>query len=67
MATNQTRFRTLDRVAADPRVREVYSDSDGIWVYFVPGWNFEGCSGIRGDTVRHVLEQFRDIEEGETY
>lgn len=44
MATNQTRFKTLDKVAKDPRVKEVYQDSDGIWVYFVPGGTSRGAA-----------------------
>jgi 3-hydroxyisobutyrate dehydrogenase-like beta-hydroxyacid dehydrogenase len=61
---NRTRFKTLDRVAADPRVKKVYQDSDGIWIDLAEGFNFEDCSSIRRDTVREALNDFARVEEG---
>lgn len=63
---NKTGFKSLDKIAADPRVEEVYQDSDGIWVYLVRGYNYEDCSGLRGDTCKDLLERFRDVRDGES-
>lgn len=66
-SSNRTRFKSLDKVAADPRVARVEQDSDGIWVYLADGFNFEGCSAVRGDTVSEALEDFARVEEGAPY
>lgn len=62
---NKTSFKSLDKIASDPRVEEVYQDSDGIWVDLAPGYNFEDCSSIRRDTVKDVMADFARVEEGE--
>jgi hypothetical protein len=61
---NRTRFKTLDRIAADKRCEKIYQDSDGIWVDLAPGYNFEECSGLRGDTVAEVHDKWRLVEDG---
>ncbi len=65
---NHTRYKTLDRVAADPRILKVWDEGDdGVWASLVQGYNYEGCSALHGWTVHEVLDQHRDIDEGETY
>jgi hypothetical protein len=64
---NRTRFKTLDRIARDDRCAYVREDSDGVWVGLANGYNFEGQSAIRGDTVASVLSDWRRVEEGEPY
>jgi hypothetical protein len=64
---NRTRFKTLDRIAADKRCAYVSEDSDGIWVGLSNGYNFEGQSAIRGDSVAAVVDDWRRVEQGEPY
>lgn len=64
---NKTPYKTLDRIAADPRVVKVYEDNDGIWADLADGYNFEGCSALRGDSVKRVMDDFGRIEEGAPY
>lgn len=62
---NRTTYKTMDRVAKDDRVEKVYEDSDGIWIDLAPGFHFEDCSAIRGDTVKSALVQFDRVEVGD--
>lgn len=64
---NHTGLKTLDKVASDKRVTNVWEDEDGIWVDLADGYNFEGCSCLRGDTAASVLRDFARIEEGAPY
>ncbi len=64
---NKTNFKSLDRIAASPKVSHVEEDSDGIWIYLQPGWNFEGCSAVREDTVRSAISHFAMVEVGDPY
>lgn len=77
-AKNPTRFKTLDPVAADPRVSSLEVDSDGVLVVTLkPGFvAWDGDSSVRGMrsmyptihawTVRELLARFRHIEARET-
>lgn len=67
MGPNNTKHRKLDKVAGDRKVLLVSEDDDGIWVDLADGYNFEGCSGIRGDSVGDVLKQFARVEAGSPY
>jgi hypothetical protein len=67
MGSNLTPYRSLDKVAKDPRVLKVYEDSDGIWVDLAPGFNFEGMSSLRRDTAAGVLLDWRGVENGEPH
>jgi len=59
---NLTRFRTLDVVAADPRVVEVWDEGeDGIWIALARGWNAEGCSCVHAWRVSDALRDFRAL------
>ena len=43
---NQTGLKALDKLAADPRVKNIWSEDDDLWLELVKGWNAEGCSCI---------------------
>lgn len=65
---NKTRFKTLDKLAADHRIEEVWDEGDdGLWANLIPGYNVEGCSGIHAETCKGLLEEARLIEAGEPY
>jgi hypothetical protein len=42
------------------RVVEIYKDDDGWWANLAPGWTVDGCSGVREDTKRQLLERIKD-------
>lgn len=51
---NATDWRTLDRVAQDPRVAEVWAEADGgVWLALAPGWNHGGAGSVRADGFRY--------------
>jgi hypothetical protein len=60
---NMTRYKTLDRLAADPRVIEIWDEGeDGLWATLADDWwNWDagGTSGVHAETVRDLLYQFR--------
>ncbi len=60
---NKTRFKSLNVVNDDPRVTEVFQDSDGIWLWLNPGFTAEprGAHDVHEDTVREVLRRYRQI------
>jgi type IV secretory pathway ATPase VirB11/archaellum biosynthesis ATPase len=65
---NKTRYKTLDKLAKDPRVEEIWDEgANGIWVALVEGWNWDGCSCVHEWSVRDVLSSFKGITEGPTY
>jgi hypothetical protein len=66
---NKTRFRSLDRMARDPRVVEIWDEgADGIWAELAPGHNFDGSSCLHEWTVRDLLRAWRTrISTGNTY
>jgi len=62
---NKTRYRSLDKIAADPRVVEIWDeDEDGIWVQLAKGWNWDDVSCVHEWRVRDVIRAFKDIKEG---
>lgn len=63
---NGTRYASLDKIAADPRVESIWDeDEDGIWVQLVPGYNWDGCSCVHEWTVKDLLESFKSVQEGD--
>lgn len=62
---NDTPFKSLDKIAADPRVELVFDEGDdGIWIWLNPG-------SLCGDTdthcvhewtVRDVIRSFRTVQ-----
>lgn len=71
MAKNETGFKTLDRIARDPRVEQLFKDSDGIWVFLKHPYKVktEEVTSLREDTAGAMLERFyhsADIIRGHT-
>lgn len=67
---NKTKYKSLNKLAADPRVKEIFSeesDDNGIWVDLVPGFNFDGCSSVHEWSCRDVIAAMDNVTEGETY
>jgi len=66
---NKTRYKSLDAIAADPRVVEIWDeDEDGIWIALVQGFNFEGCSCVHEWSVRDVIQSFKTrVQPGDPY
>lgn len=65
---NRTRFRSLNRLAADPRVTEIWDEGcDGLWVSLADGFNWEGCSCVHEYSCRDLFAAFAHVEQGEPY
>ena len=65
MGTNNTRYKTLDKLAADPRIVEIWDeDEDGIWASLADGYNAEGCSCLHEWTAKELLASVDRITEG---
>ncbi len=60
---NKTRFKSLNVVNDDPRVTEVFQDSDGIWLWLNPGFTADprGAHDVHEDRVRDVLSCYRRV------
>lgn len=69
---NKTRFKSLDAMARDPRVIEIWDEEDdGIWAQLAPGYNFDGSSCLHEWTVRALIKAWRtkitsDNESGQS-
>lgn len=65
---NKTLHKSLNRIAADPRVAEVwdeYRTGDGLWISLKPGWHCDHASVVHEWTVRDLIRSFRDnVREG---
>jgi hypothetical protein len=69
-AKNRTCYKSLDRLARDPRVVEIWSEEsfgDGLWISLANGWNCDGASVVHEQTVRDLREAFKHIARGATY
>jgi len=65
---NKTGRASLDRVAADPRVKEVWEEgSDGYWASLKEGFNAEGCISLHEWTCKDLINALHRIEEGPGY
>ena len=65
---NRTRYKSLDKLAADPRIVEVWDeDDDGLWALLADGYNIDGCSCLHEWTVKKLLAQVPFITEGPPY
>lgn len=73
MGTNNTGRKSLDRMAQDPRVVEVWSEegagrSDGrasYWAALAPGYNLDGCSCLHEGTIRELYAALACVEVGD--
>lgn len=65
---NKTGLKTLDKLAKDPRIDEIWSEgSDGYWGGLREGYNWNGCSCIHEWSVRDLMKVRHEIEVGDTY
>ena len=59
-AMNKTRYKSLDTMACDPRIIEIWDEgADGIWAQLAPGYNFDGSSCLHEWTVRALIKAWR--------
>lgn len=62
MNVNATGFKSLDRLGQDPRVREIYKDSDGLWLTTRAGFCTDPeCHTAHGENVRDLLLMVKGI------
>ena len=55
MNNNTTGYKSLDKLGNDSRVKEIYRDSDGIWLYTRAGFCVDPeCHTAHGQNVREV-------------
>jgi hypothetical protein len=61
MAKNETGLKSLDGIAKDPRVEQLFRDSDGIWVFLTHPYKVraEELTSLREDTAGAMLERSR--------
>lgn len=65
---NKTRYKTLNRIASNPKVEEIWDEGDdGLWISLNEGWNWEGCSCVHEYTVKKLISSFGCVEKGESY
>lgn len=66
---NKTKYKVLDKIAADPRVKEIWDEGeDGLWLSLEKGYNNEGASQIHEWSVKDLINAFKyQVEEGDTY
>jgi len=63
---NKTRYKVLDKLAADPRVEEIWDEGpDGLWVSLVDGYNWEGCSTLHEWNVADLVARMKEVEKGD--
>lgn len=63
---NRTRYKTLNKLAEDPRVEEIWDeDRDGLWASLVPGYNWDGCSCIHESTAAELIDAMRYVTKNE--
>lgn len=58
---NETRFKSLDKIAADPRVEKIFDEGpDGIWVWLRFPWRSESlqCSVLHEWSCKDLLESW---------
>lgn len=65
---NKTSYRSLDRLAADPRILEIWDEGpDGLWADLARGFNNEGCSSLHEFTCAELIAAVQRIEKGDPY
>jgi len=68
MGVNRTRYKTLDKLAADPRIVEIWDEQeDGIWALLADGYNADGSSCLHEWTAGELLRSVNRISKGPTY
>lgn len=67
-AINKTKYKMLDKLAADPRVVDIWDErEDGIWALLAPGYNADGCSCLHEWTVKGLLASVDRISKGDPH
>lgn len=67
---NRTKYKSLDRLAADHRVKEIWSEegtADGLWLGLAQGYNLDGCCQVHEYNVKDLVAAMRRVKEGDTY
>jgi hypothetical protein len=65
---NKTRYKTLNKLAEDPRIEEIWDEGrDGLWASLAPGYNWDGSSSIHESTAGELIEAMRGVTRGDTY
>lgn len=72
---NRTGRKSLDRMARDPRVDEIWTEDDGFredgrpsyWASLAPGFNWDGCSCLHEGTIADLYAALDHVSEGPTY
>lgn len=70
MGYNRTGKKTLDRMARDPRIEEIWMEDDGwrddgrpsYWASLAPGYNWQGCTTLHEGTVKGLYEALELVE-----
>src|ERR1019366_1396839 len=61
---NLTRCKTLDAIAADPRVLKIWREDGGLSLQLAHGWNFDGQNVIIADYVGWLTDHFSHVTKG---
>jgi hypothetical protein len=67
---NRTKYRSLDRLANDPRCEKIWSEEDkgdGIWLMLADGLNLDGCCVVHEYSARDLQASFKRVKVGPTY
>lgn len=72
---NKTGRKSLNKMAADPRITEIWMEDDGFredgrpsyWASLAQGYNFDGCSCIHEATIKDLYAALDQVAEGNTY
>lgn len=68
MGVNRTGMKSLDGLARDKRIKEIWSEGrDGYFASLSDGYEAEGCGTIRADTIKELRERMLVVQEGERY
>lgn len=63
---NRTKYKSLDRLARDPRVVEIWDEGpNGLWVSLAPGYNWDDTGSLHEWTVRDLLKRRSEIAVGD--
>jgi hypothetical protein len=67
---NKTRYKSLDKLAQDPRIVEIWSEQDsgdGLWAQLAPGYNWEGSSCLHEYNCRDLIDKLSEVTKGDPY
>ncbi len=64
---NETKYQSLNRLAADPRITRIWEENNGIWAELAEGYNWEGCSCLHESKPSELMAALDAVEKGPTY